>query len=91
MKREAKKGKNMPDNYGCAKASSSMESVGDSYWGMIKTYQSQYDFHRYAPPANTASDLISGDSEWDEIEKMGPSAGDLIKLAQHLHAPDGWD
>jgi hypothetical protein len=79
----------MSGKFGCTIDSSSMETI--DYSGLIKAYERQPDFYKYAPPTNTASDIVYSGDEWAEVEKMGPKGADLIRLVKDYPAPDGWD
>ncbi len=79
----------MSGKFGCTIDSSSLEAA--DYTGLIKAYEREPDFYKYAPPASTASDLIDGNENWAEVEQMGPKGADLIKLIQDYPAPDEWD
>jgi hypothetical protein len=75
----------------CTSDSSSSSKVDIN--GLLTTFGRESDYHRYAPPQSTATELSPSDEhdEWAEIEQMGPSATDLIRLVQKFPAPYDWD
>lgn len=80
----------MSGNFGCRIASSSTGTV--DYSDLVKAWERQSDFYKYAPPTSTASDIMEGGDEWLEVEEMGPKGAELLKLVQDHPAPgDGWE
>jgi hypothetical protein len=69
--------------------------------GILNAYKDRgpCDFYKYGGQAVAATRYAQvsfsldddEDGEWREVEKMGPSGNDLIKLIKRFPAPRGWD